>query len=406
MINIAAVFVVQKVIAIQIGPSGVALFSQYQNFLGLTTSIATGGIDSGIVKYVAEYRQDTERSSGLISNALRLSLICTAIMVTGLAIFAEPVSNYLFKTDAYSSIVRLFAATVTLFSLNALLVAILNGFGEVRKFAGSAIARSVVAMVLTVVLCLVWNLTGALIALTISQSLVFVVTVIFVHRSPWFRPHFFAKPFSPIFTRQLVAFSLMSLAAGILVPSVQILVRNHIMAVLSVAEAGYWDAMLKVSQGYLGVITGTLGVYYLPRLSSLQSVPAVRQEIWNGYRIIVPALLVAFPAVYFVREPIVNLLYSDKFAPTCSLFLPVLVGDFLMVVSWLLAYLMLAKAKTVLFLMTQTAFSAITYSLSVLMINAWGLQGLGWAHAIKYLLYTIVMAYLFRDYWARNHVCR
>ncbi len=81
VINIAAVFVVQKVIAVQVGPAGVAIVGQYQNFLGITTSLANGGIDSGIVKYVAEYRRDTDRNALLIFNATRITLFCSAILV-------------------------------------------------------------------------------------------------------------------------------------------------------------------------------------------------------------------------------------------------------------------------------------------------------------------------------------
>ena len=77
IINIAAVFVVQKVIALQVGPAGVEIVGQYQNFLGITTSLATGGIDTGIVKYVAEYHRP-DRNARLISNATRITLLCSA----------------------------------------------------------------------------------------------------------------------------------------------------------------------------------------------------------------------------------------------------------------------------------------------------------------------------------------
>lgn len=398
IINIAAAFVIQKVIAVQVGPAGVAIIGQYQNFLGITTSLANGGINSGIVKYVAEYRRDTDRNALLISNATRVTLFCSAILVAVIVLFAEQLSSYLFQSNAYSFVLRLLGLTITLFAFNTLLVSVLNGFGEIRKYTGSAIARSVVGIVLTVGLSLVWRLTGALVALTIVQSLVFFVTLFFVARSPWFTSRFFVQRFDAGITRKLLAFSLMALTSAILVPLVQILVRNHLITALSLEDAGYWDAMWKISQGYLGIITGTLGVYYLPRLSSLQAVADVRREIWNGYKLIAPAMLIAFLMVYLLRTPIVYLLYSQRFTPTIGLFLPMLIGDFFMILSWLVAYLMLAKAKTRMFIATQVVFSAITYSLSVVMINGWGLQGVAWAHAIKYAIYLLVMSYLLREY--------
>ena len=51
-------FVVVKIIAIYVGPSGLAFIGQFQNFLSILMSFATGAINSGVVKYTAEYRDD------------------------------------------------------------------------------------------------------------------------------------------------------------------------------------------------------------------------------------------------------------------------------------------------------------------------------------------------------------
>jgi PST family polysaccharide transporter len=190
------------------------------------------------------------------------------------------------------------------------------------------------------------------------------------------------------------------------VPLVQIFVRNHLIATLSLTDAGYWDAMWKISQGYLGIITGTLGVYYMPKLSSLQAASAVRHEIWSGYKLIIPALLFVFPVLYLLRMPIVYLLYSDRFTSTAALFLPTLVGDFFVIISWLVGYLMLAKAKTRMFIVTQISFSIFSYVLSVLMIDAWGLQGVAWAHAVKYVILAAAVWYLLREYLFERYAPR
>ncbi len=78
-------------------------------------------------------------------------------------------------------------------------------------------------------------------------------------------------------------------------------------------DAGYWDAMWKISQGYLGILTGTLGVYYLPKLSSLSDRSEIRREIWNGYKVITPLLIIGLAGVYLLRQPIILLLYSGNF---------------------------------------------------------------------------------------------
>jgi PST family polysaccharide transporter len=141
-----------------------------------------------------------------------------------------------------------------------------------------------------------------------------------------------------------------------------------------------------------------LGVYYLPKLSSLSDRSEIRREIWNGYRLMVPLLIIGLTGVYLLRQPIVLLLYSGQFSRTADLFPAMLVGDFLKMMSWLVAYLQLAKAKVKMFVITQVLFSATSYVLSVWLINAMGLEGAVWANAVNYGLYTLVMCYLLRDY--------
>ena len=81
-----------------------------------------------------------------------------------------------------------------------------------------------------------------------------------------------------------------------------------------------------------------------------------------------------------------------------SLFAPQLAGDFFKIMSWLVAYLMLAKAFTKLFIGSQVIFSSITYFLSIFLIDEIGMEGVVWAHAIKYFVYLIAMVVIFRKY--------
>lgn len=47
-------FITVKVVAVIIGPSGIALLGQLRNFITISNTIATGGINIGVTKYIAE----------------------------------------------------------------------------------------------------------------------------------------------------------------------------------------------------------------------------------------------------------------------------------------------------------------------------------------------------------------
>ena len=60
-----------KVVASIIGPCGIALLGQLNNFSTILLGVANGGINSGITKYVAEYKEDESAIKKILSNAYR-----------------------------------------------------------------------------------------------------------------------------------------------------------------------------------------------------------------------------------------------------------------------------------------------------------------------------------------------
>ncbi|TOH87114.1 O-antigen flippase, partial [Vibrio parahaemolyticus] len=80
-------------------------------------------------------------------------------------------SKYVFDTEEYSYVFSLFAITITLFSLNQLVLSILNGLKEIRTYISINITQSIVGLILTLVLVYLYGLDGALIALVTNQSL-------------------------------------------------------------------------------------------------------------------------------------------------------------------------------------------------------------------------------------------
>jgi len=63
-------FVSVKVVAAIIGPVGVALLGQLNNFTQILLSISNGGINAGITKYTAEYSgsENTGQQTGTHCN--------------------------------------------------------------------------------------------------------------------------------------------------------------------------------------------------------------------------------------------------------------------------------------------------------------------------------------------------
>jgi PST family polysaccharide transporter len=378
-----------KILAIYVGPSGYAALGQFQNAVQMITTLASGAINTGVTKYTAEYHEDEAKQHAVWRTAGTISLIGSLLVSIVVIALNRPLAGLFLKDENLGSVFIWFAGTLVLFVLNTLLLAILNGKKEIHRYVVANISGS---LVVTTVMAIQLKLYGALVALAIYQSLTFFVTLALTYKASWFKFHYLFGRVDKRAAKNLAKYTAMALTGAICVPISHILIRNHLGETLGWNAAGYWEAMWRLSTAYLMLVTMTLSVYYLPKLSELQSPTEIKREILQGYRIILPVAAVCGLSIYLLRDFIIRVLFTDEFSGMEVMFAWQMVGDTLKIGSWILSYLMLGKAMMKLFVVSEVGFSVLFYTLSVMFTNQLGLEGMAIAHATNYLLYWVVMA--------------
>ena len=196
----------------------------------------------------------------------------------------------------------------------------------------------------------------------------------------------------------------MALTSAATVPVSQMLLRGYVISQISPVEAGWWEAMNRISNMYLMVITTSFSVYYLPRLSELKGILALRREIFKTYKVIVPILFVSFSIIYLLRFVIVRVLFTSEFLPMENLFLWQLIGDFFKICSWLLAFLMVAKSMAKAFVTTEIFFALTFVGMGFLFMQWNGVIGITQAYFCNYVIYMICMIIMFRKILFRSTI--
>ena len=393
LIKTATMFILNKILAVYVGPSGYAAIGQFQNFIQMITTFAGSAVNTAVVKYTAEYYEDETRQRAVWKTAGSFVSIFSFIFTFLVLIFHQKLSLLIFKTEAYGSVLIWFSVFLIFFNLNALLLAILNGKKEIIKLVVANISGSLFSLVITGVLAVMFGLYGALVALSIYQSLNFIVTLYLSYRSEWFDFSYFFGKIDRNIAKKIIAFAAMALISAICVPLSQMVIRGYLIHEYSAAYAGYWEAMIRLSTGYLMLATTTLGVYYLPRLSELTNVQDIKKEIYLGYKLIFPLAVFGGIIIYAIKDWIIQLLFSAAFLPMRELFLWQMMGDSLKIGSWILAYLMLGKAMTKLFIVTEITFTCSSIVLTYLCTQYFGFKGVSIAHLVNYALYWGSLSY-------------
>ena len=389
---------INKILAIYVGPAGYAVIGQFQNAVQMITTFASGAINTGVTKYTAEYYEDEAKQHNVWRTAGTICLIGSLITSIAIATFNQTLAVWLLKDASYGGVFLWFAATLVLFTFNSLLLAILNGKKDIARYVIANIAGSVFALVVTTILAISFGLYGAMVALAAYQSISFFTTLAICCKAPWFKLRHIFGGVDRKEAQNLAKYAAMALTSAACVSISHILIRNHIGETLGWVAAGYWEAIWRLSAAYLMLVTTTLGVYYLPKFSELQKYSLIKQEIMRGYTLILPAVAVSGVLIYLLRDMMIELLFTSQFLPMRDLFGWQMLGDFLKVGSWMLAYLMLSKAMFKTFIVLEILFSFSFVVATYVLVNALGLKGVAIAHALNYFIYWVVLIFLFSIY--------
>jgi PST family polysaccharide transporter len=396
LIKILSSFIINKFISIYIGPAGLAMMGNFQNFINILSSLATGSINNGVIKYTAEYAEEPVKLKALFSTSFKIIIGCSAIVGLTCILISAYFSHKVLHTSSYAYLFVIFGCTVFFISINTLILSILNGTKEIRKLTLVNVISSLLSLFITGGLIYYHHLTGALLSLVLTQAFIFLVAFFILYKCSWFSVSVFFGDLDRSVLKNLFRFSAMGITSAILTPLSFLVIRNYLTDKISIVSAGYWEAITRISSMYLMLVTTTLAVYYLPKLSETRNSKEIKHEIYEGYKIIMPIVIIASISIFVLRYFIITVLFTPEFAPMEPLFLFQLMGDVIKIGSWLLAFLMLAKAMARMFIITETIFNLLYVLISIFFINEYGLIGSTYAYALNYALYFITCFILLR----------
>ena len=211
--RLLSALVINKAIATFIGPTGLALIGQFQNFTQIALVLAQGGINNGVVKYNAELISENKDITILNSTAIRISLLSSLFIGFLMAIFSNYLSDYIFNSPNYSYVFIVFGITIFFFVINQLLLSILNGLKEIRLFIGINISQSIYSLIFTSLAILTYGLVGALIAMVTNQSIIFITVVWRLRKHPIISLRLFNANYDKKIANKLFKYSVMALTS-------------------------------------------------------------------------------------------------------------------------------------------------------------------------------------------------
>ena len=393
-------FVLTKLFALFLGPSGLALLGNLKNFTQLLHSYGTLGMQSGIIRFASEWKSQPKKIANLVGTLNIIFTISALIGGSFIFFFSSALSLTIFQNTSFDYIFKIIAVILPLQGFHLMYYSILQGLGNYKRVVWQAVLMDLIKVALTSILVLKYDLVGALIAMVVAPVFYFLLSVwntaitLKIFRYNW----------SKAVAKNLALYAMMSLSSSIAIPIVYIVIRNKITTDLGVDNAGYWEAVNQFSFFYFMVLNSIIMMYVLPKISENQKVSFFRKQASEYFLKLIPVFVVGLVLLFLFRDIAIWILFDDSFRPVSELMLWQLLGDVFRAASLVLVAYIHAHRLITHYITIDLVLSFSLILFSFFFIEQFGLIGAVKAHFVSYLIYFVAIVFLLRKtlFWASD----
>ena len=393
-------FVLTKLFALFLGPSGLALLGNLKNFTQLVHSYGTLGMQSGIIRFASEWKSQPKKIANLVGTLNIIFTISALIGGSFIFFFSSALSLTIFQNTSFDYIFKIIAVILPLQGFHLMYYSILQGLGNYKRVVWQAVLMDLIKVALTSILVLKYDLVGALIAMVVAPVFYFLLSVwntaitLKIFRYNW----------SKAVAKNLALYAMMSLFSSIAIPIVYIVIRNKITTDLGVDNAGYWEAVNQFSFFYFMVLNSIIMMYVLPKISENQKVSFFRKQASEYFLKLIPVFVVGLVLLFLFRDIAIWILFDDSFRPVSELMLWQLLGDVFRAASLVLVAYIHAHRLITHYITIDLVLSFSLILFSFFFIEQFGLIGAVKAHFVSYLIYFVAIVFLLRKtlFWASD----
>lgn len=396
--NILIGIVRTKALAVLLGPAGMGLAGMYQSATGLVGTLTGFGIGQAGVRQIAEAAGtgDEERIARTIHSLRRTTLFSGILGSLIVLVFYRPITRATFGNLDYAAGVALVSLTLLFGGISAGQTALLQGLRRLRELAICTVLGGIFGTVVSVLI--VYFLRERGVALFLVAVAAFAVLP-----SWWFARKIRINPVNLTWcqivgeARALLRMGLAFMASALLNVGTTYIVRVLIIRDLGLAAVGLYTATWTLSSLYVGIVLGAMAADYFPKLTAVANNNDSVNRIVNEQTEM--GLLMAIPGVLatLVLAPyVLHFFYSEAFISATEIVRWQVLGVALRVASWPLGFVLLAKGKSRMFIMTELSGAIVQILFTLICMRIWGLEGIGIAHFLLYVYYTILVLYVVR----------
>jgi len=391
-------FFIQRELTQNLVSGGYAKVGSLRNLMQILSSFTSLGIFNGIVKYVAEHKENKQYLQKLFSTAFVFTIIGSLVTFIILYFFSESISTYFFFSSEYSYIVKIIAVIAPFIAIQRVFYGVINGLSEYKYFAKIELVAYIISSLLTIWFLYQFNLEGVLIAIATIPIIQVIVMMFFFIKVLREYVQFSKIQFRTPLFKSLLAFSLMSFVSTILLNFVEADIRVMIENKIGPNGADVWTGMTTLSKNYMVFSGAIFTLYVIPKFSGIYSKKDFVKEIVNIYKTLLPLFAIGMFVIFFGRQLFIDYIFVDYIGMK-PLFKWQLIADFIKLISIVLAHQFFAKRLVRNFIFTEILSLVLFYVFANYLSDIYGVEGVVMGHLFRYVIYLLVVVFLVFRYF-------
>ena len=391
VLNIGIGVVRTKAMALFLGPAGFGLAGLYGSIADLTQSVAGMGINSSGVRQIAEAvgSDDTQRIALTTAVLRRTSIVLGFIGAALLITFARQVSTFTFGNDRHTTAVCLLSLAVFLKLVSAGQGALIQGMRRIADLAKMGVLGALFGTLISIPLVYVLRESGVVPALVGVAAMAIVTSWWYSRKIKISTPRLTVSRVGHE-ASALLKLGFAFMASSLMTMGVAYAIRITVLRKVGFEATGLYQCAWTLAGLYVGFILQAMGADFYPRLTATANNNQECNRLVNEQARV--GLLLAGPGVIATlafAPVVVGLFYSAKFAAAVGVLRWICLGTTLQVITWPMGFIIIAKGKQNLFLLSEVAWAVVSMGLMWVCITSFGLNGAGMAFFGSYVFHWI-----------------
>ncbi len=393
LVNIAIGIGRTKVMAVLLGPAGFGLLGLYGSISDLAQAIAGMGINGSGVRQIAEAvgsgdRQRIARTAVVLRRTAILLGVLGAVFVVALS---RPVSALTFGNRQHTGAVMLLSAAVLFSCLSGGQAALIQGMRRIPDLVKMGVLGASFGTIVSILMVYFFREDGIVPSLVAGGAMSLIA-------SWWYSRKIQIRTPSMTMSQlgneaaALLRLGFAFMASGLMMTGASYAIRVFVIRKLGFEAAGLYQSAWSLGGMYVGVILGSMGTDFYPRLTAVAKDNTTCNRLVNEQTQV--SILLAGPGVtatLTLASLVIALFYSPKFHEAVEVLRWLCLGMALRVISWPMGFIIVAKGAQSLFFWSELAWTVVYVGLAWVCVSAFALDGAGIAFLGSYIFHVLMI---------------